>query len=242
MAALSSVFQGYLDEHADLCAKVGRAIATLREESTIDARRKAQSLAQEELQKADELIRQMDLETRSAAKSDLHALQARTKASREELASLREALKQAVCSGPMTRTERGSASSGDEAGELVAERARLLKMGERIHESTNKLQQAHRTVLETEEIGISIMGDLRTQRDTIMHAAGTLQGANESLARSKRTLATIGRRALANKALMWCMIIMLGSAVVLLLYLQLFGFDSQSSSGSNGMGSVGTRS
>ena len=78
-----------------------------------------------------------------------------------------------------------------------------------MHEGTSKLQQAHRTVLETEQIGISILGDLQSQRETIMHATGTLQRANESLARSKRTLSAIGRRALANKAILWLLIVLL---------------------------------
>ena len=98
----------------------------------------------------------------------------------------------------------------------------ITKMGERLHDSTQKLSHAHRTILETEQIGESILGDLRSQRETIMHSTGTLQRANESLARSGRTLSAIGRRALANRMIMWLLIFLLGGAVLLLLYLQLF--------------------
>ena len=55
---------------------------------------------------------------------------------------------------------------------------------------------------ETESIGISILRDLRSQRETIQHATGTLQRANEGLARSKRMLTAISRRAFANKMIM----------------------------------------
>ena len=37
-------------------------------------------------------------------------------------------------------------------------------------------------MLETEAIGVDL-GDLRTQRETIEHASGTLRGANDNLAR-----------------------------------------------------------
>ena len=90
-----------------------------------------------------------------------------------------------------------------------------------MQDGTSRLQQAHRAVLETEAIGESIMGDLRTQRETLTHATGTLQRANDGLARSKRTLAAIGRRALGNKLIMWALIVMLGAAVLLLASLQL---------------------
>ena len=67
----------------------------------------------------------------------------------------------------------GGTSSGDEG--VDDQRARLLRMGNRMDESTCRLQQAHRTVLETENIGASILGDLRAQRDTLTHAAGKLR-------------------------------------------------------------------
>merc|ERR1719502_1109382 len=99
-------------------------------------------------------------------------------------------------------------------------------MNERIHDGTNKINQAHRTALETEAIGASIMSDLRSQRETLTHAAGTLQRANEGLARSKRTIDAIRRRALENKLIMWGMIAMLSAGVLLLAYVELFGFGS----------------
>ena len=70
-----------------------------------------------------------------------------------------------------------------------------------------------------------VLGDLRSQRETITHATGTLQRANEGLSRSKRTLAAISRRALGNKLIMWGMIAMLSVGVLLLLYVQVFGFS-----------------
>mmetsp|Transcript_61494 Transcript_61494/g.168991 ORF Transcript_61494/g.168991 Transcript_61494/m.168991 type:complete len:113 (-) Transcript_61494:580-918(-) len=65
--------------------------------------------------------------------------------------------------------------------------------------------------------------DLRSQRETIMHATGTLQRANEGLARGSRVLNSIGRRALANKLLMWLMILLLTFGIIMLMYLELFG-------------------
>jgi hypothetical protein len=114
-----------------------------------------------------------------------------------------------------------------------ADRARLLKMGERLHDGSSKLKTAMKVALEAEQIGMSIMGDLRSQRETIMHATGTMQRANESLSRSKRTLSAISQRALSNKVLMWVLIVLLVLAVVFLLYIEIVGVSSSSSSSHN---------
>ena len=148
-------------------------------------------------------------------------MQAQAKVRKSEIAALRSSLRQTAASVPQ-RAELLGGSSGDEGGD--DQRARLLRIEGKMAEGTAKLQQAHRVVMETESIGANILGDLRSQRETLQHAAGTLQRANEGLARSKRTLAAISRRAMGNKILMWCMIFLLLCACLLLLYVQVIGF------------------
>jgi vesicle transport through interaction with t-SNAREs protein 1 len=221
----SRIFEGYTEEHAEICAGVGRIIAQLRSETDFESRKAKQKSAESELSRAEDLVQQMDLEARSAPKADARALQARAKTCRAEVGTLRTSLKEAVYAVPRGTTP-GGLSDGDDA-ESNDQNARLLRMGTKMEEGTSKLQQAHRTVLETEAIGISILGDLRMQRETITHAAGTLQRANEGLARSKRTLAAIGRRALANRVIMWLLIVLLGGGILILAYLQLFGVGGE---------------
>ena len=64
----SAVFASYLEEHAELCAGASREIAALREQTRSDLRRQIQGRAEEELQKAEEVCQQMDLEARSSGK------------------------------------------------------------------------------------------------------------------------------------------------------------------------------
>ena len=213
---MSRVFDSYAEEHAELCAAAGRAIAMLRGQAPGPSRKETQATAENELRKAEEMVQQMELEARSAPKGDAgRALQARVKACRSEVGVLRSSLKQAAASVPRADAILGG-SSGDEGAD--DQRAQLLRMGERMQEGTSKLQQAHRVIVETEAIGGSILRDLRDQRETITHAAGTLQRANEGLLRSKRTLAAISRRALGNKLLMWCMIALLALGCFVLLW------------------------
>ena len=227
----SAVFSGYLEEHSELCASIGRSIAQLRSLTDLNERRSTQASVETELIKADELLQQMDLEARSAPKVSAREMQARTKSCRDEIKAMRVSLKQALISGIPQSSERGGGVSDDEVSEN--DRARLLKMGERLHDGSSKLKTAMKVALEAEQIGMSIMGDLRSQRETIMHATGTMQRANESLSRSKRTLSAISQRALSNKVLMWVLIVLLVLAVVFLLYIEIVGVSSSSSSSHN---------
>ena len=185
------LFDAYAEDHAELCAAVARSIGRMREQAG-EARREAQAEAEAALVRADELVQQMELEVKSvgARAPEARELSSRAKASKNELTALRTSLRQAAASlSSASRAELlGGSSSGDD-DQSTDDRARLLRMGERIQDGTSKLQQATRTVLETEQIGVSVLGDLRSQRDTITHATGTLQRANEGLSRSKRTLA-----------------------------------------------------
>lgn len=50
------------------------------------------------------------------------------------------------------------------------QRDRLSMSVERVNQSSERIKESRRTVLETEELGISILEDLHQQRQTLLHA------------------------------------------------------------------------
>jgi vesicle transport through interaction with t-SNAREs 1 len=50
------------------------------------------------------------------------------------------------------------------------QRSRLLRATERQNQTTDRLRDSHRTMLETEELGVSILHDLSQQRQSLLHA------------------------------------------------------------------------
>jgi len=50
------------------------------------------------------------------------------------------------------------------------QRSRLLRATERQNQTTDRLRDSHRTMLETEDLGVSILHDLSQQRHSLLHA------------------------------------------------------------------------
>ena len=50
------------------------------------------------------------------------------------------------------------------------QRERMTMSVERLNESSDRITQSRRTILETEELGVSILQDLHQQRETLLHS------------------------------------------------------------------------
>ena len=54
------------------------------------------------------------------------------------------------------------------------QRGRLMMTTERLNQSTDRIKESRRTMLETEELGVSILQDLHQQRQSLLHAHDTV--------------------------------------------------------------------
>ena len=50
------------------------------------------------------------------------------------------------------------------------QRERLTMSVERLNQSSERIRDSHRTLLETEELGINIIQDLHSQRETLLNS------------------------------------------------------------------------
>ena len=50
------------------------------------------------------------------------------------------------------------------------QRERMTMSIERLNDSSERIRESRRTVLETEELGVSILQDLHQQRETLLHS------------------------------------------------------------------------
>lgn len=50
------------------------------------------------------------------------------------------------------------------------QRERMTMSVERLNHSSDKITESRRTIMETEELGVSILQDLHQQRETLLHS------------------------------------------------------------------------
>ncbi|KAJ3723097.1 vesicle transport v-snare protein vti1 [Lentinula raphanica] len=151
-----------------------------------------------ELDEADEMVSQMDIEIQGIPQSIRPQYYNRLKAAKADLSRYKKTFKDlsaelARSSLLTSSTPRPGYSSDDPYGSS-SDRSRLLAGTALLEEGTKRLQDSHRLALETEEQGADILSNLRLQREQIENSRNTLEMANNSIARASKTLTGMIRR------------------------------------------------
>lgn len=68
----------------------------------------------------------------------------------------------------------------------AGQREKLLTTTDRLEKTTDRLRQGKQQLLETEEVGVTILQNLHQQRETITHAHGTLNNADANIGKSRQ--------------------------------------------------------
>ncbi|KAF5754976.1 putative GOSR2/Membrin/Bos1, vesicle transport v-SNARE domain superfamily [Helianthus annuus] len=119
------------------------------------------------------------------------------------------------------RDELLESGMADAAAVSADQRGRLMMSTERLNKSSDRVRDSRRTMLETEELGVSLLQDLHQQRQSLLHAHGTLHGVDENVGKSKKIMTNISRRMNRNKWIIGFMVTILIVAIILILYFKL---------------------
>ena len=82
----------------------------------------------------------------------------------------------------------------DSAPTSSSQRDRMAQATQQLDRTGNRIQDGKRTLLETEDLGVSILQDLHRQRDTISSAREHIHAADDTIGRSRKILQSMGRR------------------------------------------------
>ncbi|KAI9170478.1 hypothetical protein LWI28_028622 [Acer negundo] len=77
-------------------------------------------------------------------------------------------------------------------------------------------------MLETEELGISIVEDLNQQSETLLHSRNKLHELDDAIDKRKKVLTAMSRRMSRNKLIVGSIIAILVIAIIFVLYFKLF--------------------
>ncbi|GAA5843033.1 hypothetical protein JCM3766R1_001670 [Sporobolomyces carnicolor] len=215
---LDSLVQGIIDKLQ------GSAVKLQRDERDAVFRR-----IERELEEADEIIAQMEVEVQTADHSEKSALQtklrdhkARVNQQKTELKSKRaSAEREDLLSRPsahtaLDMTSRSPSPPPGASSPAYAQHARLLSATDQLADGQRRLEESQRIALETEGVGTGILENLRGQRDTLTRTRDTLYEADGSVDRAANTIRKMVTRMHQQKAVTYAII---GVLVFLILYL-----------------------
>ncbi|KAJ9173255.1 hypothetical protein P3X46_016412 [Hevea brasiliensis] len=219
---MSEVFEGYERQYCELSSNLSRKCTAA---GALDGEQKKQKLSEVRtgLEEAESLIRKMDLEARSLQPNVKAVLLAKLREYKSDLNNLKTEVKR-IASGNLNPAARDQLLESGMADALMAsadQRSRLMVSTERLNQSSDRIKGSRRTMLETEELGVSILQDLHQQRQSLLHAHDTLHGVDDNIGKSKKVLTSMTRRMNRNKWIIGAVVAVLVVAIVLILYFKL---------------------
>lgn len=219
---MSEVFEGYERQYCELSANISRRCSSA---SLLDGEERKQQISELKvaLDEADGLIRKMDLDARTLQPSVKAMLLAKLREYKSDLNNLKREVKRMSSpnANQASREELLEAGMADAHLASANQRERMAFSTERLNESSERIKESRRTVLETEELGVSILQDLHQQRQTLLHSHNKLHGVDDAIDKSKKILTSMSRRITRNKWIVGSIIGALVFAIILVLYFKL---------------------
>ncbi|KAJ9106713.1 hypothetical protein QFC19_003025 [Naganishia cerealis] len=194
----TSLFEGYDEEFkqilGNLKAKLEGDVRTLAGEQ----RKSLLRTIEGELDEAQEIISQMEVELHPMPASIRGPYSARIASSKADLQKVKKTLKDIQKESQRTdllgsgtgRRGMGDPSLQDEpyTDDGYDSRSRLLAGTDTLADGSRRLDNAHRIALETEDVGADILRNLHGQRSQLEHTRDTLVVADGNIDRASGTL------------------------------------------------------
>ncbi|XP_062202201.1 vesicle transport v-SNARE 13-like [Phragmites australis] len=216
---MGEVFEGYERQYCEASAFLTRKCTAAAALQGDKLKQKAAEI-KSGIDGAEALIKKMDLEARNLQPSMRAGLLAKLREYKSDLNNLKGALKRITTGNAQqgAREELLESGMADTLGVSADQRSRLLRTTERQNQTTDRLRDSHRTMLETEDLGVSILHDLHQQRQSLLHAHDTLHSVDDNIGKSRRIIGGMVRRMDRNKWIIGLIIALLLLAILVTLY------------------------
>ncbi|KAL8456339.1 hypothetical protein ACS0TY_034526 [Phlomoides rotata] len=219
---MAAVFEGYEKQYCELSANLSKKCASA---NLLDGEQKKQKLAeiQTGLDEAEALIRKMDLDARSLQPNIKAVLLAKLREYKSDLNNLKSEVKRIASTNlnQAARDELLEAGLADTLAVSANQKDRLVMSTGRLNNSSNRIRESRKVMLETEELGVSLLQDLHQQRQSLLNANNTMHGVDDNIGRSRKIITNISRRMDRNKCVIGAIVTVLVIAIGVVMYFKL---------------------
>ncbi|KAH8925122.1 V-snare-domain-containing protein [Atractiella rhizophila] len=231
---MDDLFESYAQDYAQIAAGVKAKLAEGGEAkvSKGEARKTVLRRINMELEEADEIIAQMEIELQSQPKDVKTKRQIQIRGYKSDMGRWKNDVKSLMASADRDELFSRSSPMGPERSDTTsppidgmdaqsAQRARLLRGTDILSEGQRRLNDSHRIALETEDLGAGILRDLNAQRGQLENTRDTLGRADSSIDKASGTLKQMIRRMYQQRVVTILIIIVLLFLIALVLYSKL---------------------
>lgn len=220
---MSEIYEGYERQYCELSDSLSRDGTSL---AFLDGEQKKQKISKikSDLDNADSLIRKMDLEIKSFQPSIKASLLAKLRGYKSDLSNLKTEIKRhtSATASQISRDELLESRMTDANMVSADQRERLLISTQKINKTSERIREGRRTMLETEDLGVSLLHNMHQQRESLLRANEALHGVDANVGRSRNIIITMTRRPDRNKWIIGLLITVLLIAIVVILYFKLW--------------------
>uniref|UniRef100_A0A0E0MY37 Vesicle transport v-SNARE N-terminal domain-containing protein n=1 Tax=Oryza rufipogon TaxID=4529 RepID=A0A0E0MY37_ORYRU len=219
---MADVFEGYERQYCEISASLARKCTAASALQGEKLKQKASEI-KSGIDGAEALIKKMDLEARNQQPSVRAGLLAKLREYKSDLNNLKGTLKRVTTGNAQqgSREELLESGMAETLGVSADQKSRLLRITEKQNKTTDRIRDSHRTMLETEDLGVSLLQDLHQQRERLIHAHGTLDNVDDNIGKSRRIMGAMVRRMDRNKWIIGFIIALLVLVILVILYFKL---------------------
>ncbi|KIY64959.1 vesicle transport v-snare protein vti1 [Cylindrobasidium torrendii FP15055 ss-10] len=223
----SGLFESYSQDYAHLINSLRTKLEGDVRSQSGEQRKATLRRAEMELDEADDIISQLELEIQGIPTSIRPQYAARLKQAKLDLARYKKLSKDLQSQSSRTDLLGGSAARGfrnspsDDPYNEQGDRTRLLAGHETLTDGSRRLAASQRIALETEQQGADILRNLGRQREQIENTRDTLQEADTSIGRATGTVKGMIRQMYKQRVILGLLIAVLIVVVLVILYFKL---------------------
>ncbi|KAH7098010.1 V-snare-domain-containing protein [Auriculariales sp. MPI-PUGE-AT-0066] len=219
----ATLFQSYESDLKQILASAQAKLDGEAKEAKGEARKAALRRVDMELDEADEMVSQMEVEIHGMPQSIKGQFLTRARNAKTDLNRLKALSRDLANSGAREALLGGrSGPAADDPYGSGDARTRLLQGNSQLADGTRRLQDSQRIALETEDIGADILRNLGSQREQIEHARDTLRQADGSIDRASGTLKSMIRRMYQQRVITGLIVGVLIIVILVILYEKIF--------------------
>jgi len=209
---------------ADSTAKIGELSRIGREApDDIDAFNILKLEISETLSEAKDVLEQFELEIRETPKDVRQKFTIRLKSYEEELKRIEREFN--VARENVQQIQSRNQLLGAATVDIrESEKEVLINASERVERGTNRLREANRIAIESEQLGVDILSNLSRDRETINRSRARVRETEQNLGASGRVLSGMIRRAIQNKLILYGVI---GGLIFFILLTLVIKFKSK---------------